>query len=428
MRSAAPPHTIDVVDLPERIATTPPSIGIYKNEINVSTMLAVSPNGNWILGAMADGNVFSYSAPAGAFVASRKDFGSLSGSYAASSFDQFIVGNHVLDSALVPVADLETDSGTPSGFVFMDQQWLRTTMSAASAPGMIQRVMGGRIVRPTRTAEAPLTGNAAFPFTRTLAVLPNGQTIVSLTASGFTRLGPNYDAAVAIPSITGLVNAADQAAAVAPGGLVTISGSNLGAGVSGGGIPLPTFLGGACLTVNGVLAPISYLSPTTIQAQLPFTVSGSSTLTLHGPGGLSNGFSFSPLATAPAIFRSGTAGDLTGIPTVVRGDNGELVTFSNPVHQNSGLTVYLTGMGVTNPQVAAGAAGPSSDLATVLTEPEVTLGGMSLSVEYAGLAPGMVGVYQLNVRVPFSVPQGDSVPFVIIQGGYSTAVNLRVVK
>jgi len=40
----------------------------------------------------------------------------------------------------------------------------------------------------------------------------------------------------------------------------------------------------------------------------------------------------------------------------------------------------------------------------------------------------MTGVYQMNVRVPLSVPQGDSVPFVIIQGGYSTAVNLRVVK
>jgi uncharacterized protein (TIGR03437 family) len=57
----------------------------------------------------------------------------------------------------------------------------------------------------------------------------------------------------------------------------------------------------------------------------------------------------------------------------------------------------------------------------------VTLGGVNLSVSYAGLVPGEVGVYQINVTVPSGVPQGLSVPLVINQAGISSSVNVRVV-
>jgi uncharacterized protein (TIGR03437 family) len=49
-------------------------------------------------------------------------------------------------------------------------------------------------------------------------------------------------------------------------------------------------------------------------------------------------------------------------------------------------------------------------------------------VQYAGLVPGYVGVYQINATVPFGVSQGMEVPLVIDQGGNSTALNVRVVK
>ena len=53
---------------------------------------------------------------------------------------------------------------------------------------------------------------------------------------------------------------------------------------------------------------------------------------------------------------------------------------------------------------------------------------MNLTVLYAGLVPGEVGVYQINAVVPGGVPQGMSVPLVISQSGSSTTLNLRVVK
>jgi uncharacterized protein (TIGR03437 family) len=58
----------------------------------------------------------------------------------------------------------------------------------------------------------------------------------------------------------------------------------------------------------------------------------------------------------------------------------------------------------------------------------VVLGGVSLDVQYAGLAPGSIGLYQINATVPKSVPQGLEIPLVISQGGNSTTLSVRVVK
>ena len=111
----------------------------------------------------------------------------------------------------------------------------------------------------------------------------------------------------------------------------------------------------------------------------------------------------------------------------MRADNGQLVTPTNPIHAKDTIVIYLTGMGATYPQVSAGLAAPLSPLATVISSPDVSLGGFPLQVQYAGLVPGEVGVYQINAYVPFGVPQGTSLPLVIDQGGSSTTLNVRVV-
>jgi uncharacterized protein (TIGR03437 family) len=92
------------------------------------------------------------------------------------------------------------------------------------------------------------------------------------------------------------------------------------------------------------------------------------------------------------------------------------------------LEIYLTGMGATTPVVAAGLPGSANPPALVQTLPSVTLGGYGLPVTYAGLAPGEVGVYQIDAFVPFGVPLGMDIPLTISQGGGSTSVNERVVN
>ena len=59
--------------------------------------------------------------------------------------------------------------------------------------------------------------------------------------------------------------------------------------------------------------------------------------------------------------------------------------------------------------------------------PVVTIGGVPVEVLYAGLTPGEIGLYQINVKVGGAVPPGFNVPLAISQGGVATQVPVRVV-
>jgi uncharacterized protein (TIGR03437 family) len=284
-------------------------------------------------------------------------------------------------------------------------------------------------INPTAMAEAPLVPSIAWPFTRTLAPLADQSAVISLTVSGFTVLPWDYDAAVAPPQITSVVNAADGTTPVAPGGLISVYGQQMSpVNIATQEIPLPTALGESCLTVNGVAVPMLFVSAQQINGQLPTNVDGSATMILRTPGGISDSFYFSILPAAPSIFLTGTAGPETGLATVFRDDNGELITPTNPIHPNDTITIYATGMGLTSPAVGSGMPGSADPLSNTVIAASVTLGGVPLNVLYAGLVPGEVGVYQVNASVPSGVPQGMEVPLVVAQAGSSTTLSVRVVN
>lgn len=416
-----------------------PSLGVYTNLVPLNSVLTASSNGSSILLAGSDGTVMLYDAVSGTFTTSRKDFTALSGAYAASNFNLYVVGNNLLDSSGVPVTQFESGTGSASGFAFVGPAAFRTTAAAATAgaqstaPGIIERL---DLTNPSNTAslatpivEAPLLGSTNAAFTRTLAPLPDQSAIVNLTVSGVTILPPDYDAAVAPPQINAVVNAADLSANIAPGGLITLFGTELSpVNLASAEMPLPTALANSCLTVNGLPMPILFVSPTQVNAQMPFEAVGDVTLILQTPGGNSNNYNLVVQANAPSIFRV-PAPNNTTVPTIIRNDDGGLVTASHPIHRkaNEALVIYTTGLGATSPAVPSGMPAPSNPLAVALTAPTVTLGGVSLPVLYYGLAPGEVGVYQINVSVPGSVPDGLDEPLVIAQGSSSTSVGVRVV-
>ncbi len=430
-RVAGPVHTIDRVDLASRTASELPSLGVFKNNVDANTNLTASPNGATILAVSADGTTMLYDANVDSFTVRRKDAGALSGAYAASSFNQYVAGNKLLNSSLVPIATFETGTGQSSGFAFVDQMGLRTNAPDASSPGVIQRVDTTTAIaaRATRLAEAPVLGDKTYAFTRTVAPLYSRSAIINLTVSGFTVLPWAYDDSVAPPKIAAIVNAADLSTAVAPGGLISLFGTDLSpVNIATNELPLPTALGDSCLTVNGLPVPMIFVSPGQINAQLPFQSAGNVTLILRTPGGVSDNFNIVIQPSAPSVFRAVVEGYDSPVATIVRASNQALVTTSNPVHRGDVLTVYLTGMGQTAPAVESGVPAPSDPLAIAVVAPQVSLGGVSLPVLYAGLAPGSVGLYQINVSVPHNVPAGLSIPFKITQGSGGTTVQVRVVE
>ncbi|MBM3787156.1 MAG: hypothetical protein FJW30_22595 [Acidobacteria bacterium] len=373
-----------------------------------------------------------YNANTNSFTVNRKETATVTGAYAASNFDQFVAGNVLLNASLVPVRQFETGSGSTTGFAFVDQLGLRTSAPNASSPGTIQRVNPASTTEAapsTRMAEAPLIAETARPFLRTLAPLYSRQAIVSLTTSGFTVLPWAYDASVAPPRIDRIVNAADFNGNVAPGSLVSIMGGNLSpVNLVSNTTPLPTALGESCLTVNGVPVPMIFASSQQINAQLPYQIDGNVTMILRTPGGVSDNYNLTLLPAAPSIFRSGTAGPETGLPTIIRARNNELVTVSNPIRRDDVVMIFLAGMGNTTPAVQAGIPAGSGNTPTPVIPAKVQLGGHEMSVEFAGLAPGQIGVYQINARASRSTPTGFEIPLIVSQGGQSTEVNVRVIE
>lgn len=428
-RVAGPKHTVDLIDFYSRTSTPLPTLGVFENDIHINTALVATPNGRSIMGVGANGSMFMYDANVDTFTISRKDplVPALSGAVAASDFGMFVIGNKLYNDSLVPQMDFDATVGTSSGFFFLDNEAFRTGATDSSSPGVIQRVdlASGSGLRTTRMVEAPVLGSTEAAFTRTVAVLPGRATIINLTKSGFTVLPYAYDAATAMPVISSVVNAADQLPALAPGSLIVIRGSNLSpVNIATQTMPYPTALGESCLTVNGVPVPMIFVSSSQINAQLPFQAVGNVSMILRTPGGVSDSYNLTILPAAPSIFRSADA----NAPLVVRAANNEVTTMSNPVRGGDTLVIYNTGMGRATVEVPAGQPAPADPLPTALVQPTVQLGDVELPVLYAGMTPGEVGVYQINVYVPTWVKKALTQTLRVTQGGYTTSVTVRVVE
>jgi uncharacterized protein (TIGR03437 family) len=297
------------------------------------------------------------------------------------------------DAGLVEVVDLAT---------------LRTTAAANALEGPLAVVTG--------TARANVSG-------RTMALDPSATTAYVLTASGLSVIPlSGGTGAQSAPTLAGapLVNSANLTAGVAPGGLVSIFGKNLAAGGSSSGSPLPTILGGTCVTLNN--APLSLLatSPTQVNAQLPFTLAaGRYPLVVRSIANQAASASVNVTVSryAPAIFF-----DAQG-PAILHQD-GTRVNKDHPASRDEPLTIYATGLGTTTGgKVATGVPSPSSPLA-VTAPVQVFFGNPTISdagviVDWSGLAPGMIGVYQISCRIPGTHLKGDALPVTVRIGGVS---------
>ena len=89
--------------------------------------------------------------------------------------------------------------------------------------------------------------------------------------------------------------------------------------------------------------------------------------------------------------------------------------------------VYATGLGAVTPAVAAGTPTPSSPLSTTVSPVTANIAGRAATVTFAGLAPGMIGMYQVNIVVPPSTPSGADRLVLYVNGiGSQTGVTVQV--
>jgi uncharacterized protein (TIGR03437 family) len=172
-------------------------------------------------------------------------------------------------------------------------------------------------------------------------------------------------------------------------------------------VPLPASLDGVSVTVGGLTAPVYSVSNVNgveqVNFQVPFEVAGRSpvdmVVTRDGRGSAARSVTLEP--TSVAVYTSNGSRAI-----VVRNSNFSLVSEQAPLAPGEDVFVYVSGLGAVTSAPATGAGAPGSPAAQVRVPVPVSLGGVPADVQFEGLAPGFVGVYQVNFRVPAGTGSG----------------------
>lgn len=233
----------------------------------------------------------------------------------------------------------------------------------------------------------------------------------------------------ATASIRSIVNAASSlAGAIAPGEIVTIYGAQLGpaAGISAQGADgmLASSLAGTRVLFDEIPAPLIYASGLQISAIVPYSVAGRNTsqIVIEVNGVRSAPFTAIIREAAPGLF---TATGVGSGPGAVQNQDGSFNTPANPAQRGSVVVFYATGEGQTNPPGVAGAI-PNAALPSPQLGVTVQIGGRPAEVLYAGAAPGIAGLLQVNVRVPLEAPAGTAVPLSLTVGNFAAQPGVTI--
>ncbi len=272
-----------------------------------------------------------------------------------------------------------------------------------------------RVTNPERML-ATATGSVTAGYT---AGITMGVTLTAPAASS--------------PSVSsgGVANAVSGAAGVTPGSWISIYGSNFATAtkvLAGSDLvnnTIPTTLGGVSVKINGKSAYVQYVSATQINVLTPAdTSTGTVTVAVTNSAGTSNSVTTTASPVLPGLSVASNYVRAVRYPdgAIVNGTGSAETgyTVSAAVGQGDILALYGTGFGPTNSTVDTGVvftgAYPTTNPVTV------TIGGVSAEVLWAGLVGP--GLYQINVRVPAAVPDGDQPVVATVSGSRSQTTAL----
>ncbi len=219
---------------------------------------------------------------------------------------------------------------------------------------------------------------------------------------------PNFSGSGVFLNPAGVVNAASSApftAGVSPGLFLSLYGSNLAQSTSVDGT-FPTSLGGVQVMINNRPAPLYVVSPSLITAVVPFGTSESvAAIEVTSNGQKSNTVTVFTTLTSPGVFTKPPGG--IGYAAALHTTDFSEVTPLNPAKPGETLAVFLTGLGSVSPAVADGTPGPANPTSSAVASLAAYLDGKTVNVSFAGLAPTLVGLYQMNLQIPATVRSGD---------------------
>ncbi len=261
------------------------------------------------------------------------------------------------------------------------------------------------------------TGAAQLALHASGSALENGVYRATLVVQAVNALPQYIDVPVTFvlgasqsTQIAGVANGASYKTVFAPGMVLSVFGSQLappGTAQSAGILPLPLRMAGVSATVNGVAAPLYYVSPGQVNLQIPYeTGAGPAVVGVNNNGQVAS-FPFQVSITAPGIFVAGD-GSLVPIANAKAGDT---------------LSLFLTGDGDLTPTLPTGNTPlPSTPLGN-LPQPHqpatVMVGGLPATIQFIGVPFGLAGVTQVNFTIPQNIAAGRQQVVVAVGGSQS---------
>jgi len=185
-------------------------------------------------------------------------------------------------------------------------------------------------------------------------------------------------------------------------------------------IPVPTTLGDVQVTVAGIPAPLLYASPGQINFQVPGATPVGDVqeiqVTRASTGQVLASWLFRIDSVSPGLFTTNATG--AGQVFALNQDNS-VNDSTHPAKAGTYISLFGTGYGVVDGMPPDGQPAPLNMLITTPQLPDVFINATqvpSSDVQFSGLAPGFVGLWQINAKVPANVPPGDVSIFVQMNG------------
>jgi len=262
----------------------------------------------------------------------------------------------------------------------------------------------------------------------TAPTIANGKVYVSTFSGSLMVYGLLSQKAL----IGQIVNAASGLSGpVAPGEMVVINGADLGPAATAANPStaatthlLASALGGTQVMVNGSAAPLLYAQQGEVTAVVPDAVAGQTSMSLQIQyQGQNTPVMHVPVAaTAPGLFTMDGSGRGQG---AILNQDESINSAANPALRGSIVALFGTGQGATDPEW------PEDELASPpypkITSPvTVTIGGQPAEILYAGAAPDLAAVFQINARVPTGIQTGSKVAVLVTIGGVKTQAGVWV--
>jgi uncharacterized protein (TIGR03437 family) len=217
---------------------------------------------------------------------------------------------------------------------------------------------------------------------------------------------PTACAVANAPSLNAAAPASEVAInTTAPGAILSLYGSLLAEQATAAtGYPLPRTLSGTVVTLNGNPVPLFFAGPSQVNIQVPWeTPTGTATLQIQRSGTGSNTLPIQVQRAFPSLFTFQF--NNLELAAAINAVTGSVVTTSSPIAPNGIVAVYATGLG---PLPTTPTTGTALNTALALNATvQLKIGGTTAQVIYAGNAPGLAGVYQVNARVPANLTPGN---------------------